>query len=40
MIDWKEQKECSKKLLENTIKLIDKIEVESTTFSLEIIQQI
>ncbi|SFB93440.1 hypothetical protein SAMN04487907_1011241 [Zunongwangia mangrovi] len=36
MIDWKEQKECSKKLLENTIKLIDKIEVESTKFSLEI----
>ncbi|MFC6858489.1 hypothetical protein [Zunongwangia atlantica] len=36
MIDWKKQKEYSKKLLENTIKLIDKIEVESTTFSLEI----
>ncbi len=36
MIDWKEQKDYYKKLLKNTKNLIDKIEVESTKFSLEI----
>ncbi|MDN3595127.1 hypothetical protein [Zunongwangia endophytica] len=36
MIDWKELKDYSTILLKNTLLLIDKVEVESTNFSLEI----
>ena len=36
MIDWIELKEYSKSLLNNTLTLIDKIEVEATDFSIRL----